>query len=47
MADNNDEAGAIFFYKPEEAHGYLGQWWPSKFTVEESGKELRYENCEQ
>ncbi|EZF32054.1 hypothetical protein H109_07876 [Trichophyton interdigitale MR816] len=38
----------IFFWKPEQEHGYLGQWWKSPFTVptEDGGEELKYENCE-
>lgn len=44
----NDETGPIFFYKPEEGFGYLGQWYPSKFTAKtESGEERNYINCEQ
>ncbi|KAK2849615.1 hypothetical protein FQN49_005581 [Arthroderma sp. PD_2] len=37
----------IFFWKPEQEHGYLGQWWSSPFTAPGPvGEELRYENCE-
>lgn len=29
--------GFVFFWRPEEANGLFGQWWPSKFMVD--GKE--------
>ncbi|KAL1961247.1 hypothetical protein VTO42DRAFT_3193 [Malbranchea cinnamomea] len=46
MSDH-DESKPIFFWKPDQEHGFLGQWYPSKFVVTtESGEELHYENCE-
>jgi ribA/ribD-fused uncharacterized protein len=24
----------IYFWKPTQQHGYLGQWYPSEFTVD-------------
>lgn len=42
----------IFFWKPDEENGWLGQWYPSPFTVKapdgtENGPETGYVNCEQ
>lgn len=28
------EVDAVFFHKPEEPHGYLSNWYPSRFTVD-------------
>jgi hypothetical protein len=44
----DEKSGPVYFWKPEEQNGYLGQWYPSKFTVtEDSGETLVYQNCEQ
>lgn len=37
---------AVYFWKPEEENGYLGQWYPSRFTSTDE-KEINYENTEQ
>lgn len=34
----------VYFYRPDEKDGYLGQWWPSRFVADDGGV---YENCEQ
>ncbi|WEW57137.1 hypothetical protein PRK78_002597 [Emydomyces testavorans] len=56
-ADNSEppgEDGPVYFWKPEQPNGFLGQWYESKFTVsQESAKgdgemvEIQYLNCEQ
>ncbi|KAG8706539.1 hypothetical protein FRC08_000993 [Ceratobasidium sp. 394] len=40
---------AIYFWKPEQEHGYLGQWYPSVFVSTESDgpTSFTYENAEQ
>ncbi|PGH21549.1 hypothetical protein AJ80_03109 [Polytolypa hystricis UAMH7299] len=39
----------VYFWKPEGLDGYLGQWYPSKFTWTPPGNKevLRYDNAEQ
>ncbi|KAF8527635.1 hypothetical protein BU17DRAFT_39611 [Hysterangium stoloniferum] len=38
----------IFFWKPTQKHGYLGQWYPSPFvTTEADGSHIYYKNAEQ
>lgn len=41
----------IYFWKPEQEHGYLGQWYPSRFVstaeIEGERKEFVYQNAEQ
>jgi len=45
---NIDTDNPVYFWKPEEANGYLGQWFPSDFVnVMEDGTEVEYRNCEQ
>lgn len=44
--------GPVYFWKPDQPNGYLGQWYPSKFTVVEKDAkgedvEIRYMNGEQ
>ncbi|KAG9127962.1 hypothetical protein FRC07_006979 [Ceratobasidium sp. 392] len=41
------DPNTIYFWKPEEEHGYLGQWYPSVFTSTEPGGSYTYENAEQ
>jgi len=39
----------LFFWRPHEEHGYLGQWWSSPFTAAspiDSTTQLRFKNCE-
>ncbi|EEP81506.1 conserved hypothetical protein [Uncinocarpus reesii 1704] len=43
--------GPIYFWKPEQPHGFLGQWYESEFTVSQlndAGEhvEIKYKNCE-
>ncbi|PGG97684.1 hypothetical protein GX51_07194 [Blastomyces parvus] len=52
MASTNSEP--VYFWKPEQENGYLGQWYPSEFTWdrnlddEDGGVEtLKYANAEQ
>ncbi|KAF3313785.1 hypothetical protein TWF173_005617 [Orbilia oligospora] len=43
-----DTDNGIYFWKPEQRFGYLGQWFASPFTViSEDGTRIDYENCEQ
>lgn len=40
--------GPIYFWKPEQENGYLGQWYPSPFTATlPDGTRQSYENAEQ
>jgi hypothetical protein len=42
------KSSAIFFWKPEQEHGYLGQWFTSRFiSTESDGSQVIYENTEQ
>ncbi|KAK2739020.1 hypothetical protein FQN57_006702 [Myotisia sp. PD_48] len=49
MASEQD-TGPVFFWKPEEKDGYLGQWYTSTFIVKEDdesdGASVSYKNCE-
>lgn len=39
---------AVYFWRPEEKDGYLGQWYHSEFTsTDENGDKTNYENTEQ
>ncbi|RVD82351.1 uncharacterized protein DFL_006777 [Arthrobotrys flagrans] len=43
-----DTDNGIYFWKPDQRFGYLGQWYASPFTVDsEDGTCIQYENCEQ
>ncbi|KAK6504843.1 hypothetical protein TWF481_006779 [Arthrobotrys musiformis] len=43
-----DTDNGIYFWKPDQRFGYLGQWYASHFTaVSEDGTRIEYENCEQ
>ncbi|KAK6500744.1 hypothetical protein TWF506_003508 [Arthrobotrys conoides] len=43
-----DTDNGIYFWKPQQRFGYLGQWFASPFTVvSEDGTRIHYENCEQ
>ncbi|KAG8729684.1 hypothetical protein FRC12_020799 [Ceratobasidium sp. 428] len=45
---NVSDSNTIYFWKPEDDYGYLGQWYPSAFTlVEGDGSKYVYENAEQ
>ncbi|KAF3914427.1 hypothetical protein ABW21_db0209872 [Orbilia brochopaga] len=40
-----DTSNPIFFWKPEQPDGYLGQWYPSLFTSTlEDGSKVEYRN---
>ncbi|KAF3911504.1 hypothetical protein ABW20_dc0107350 [Dactylellina cionopaga] len=42
-----DTSNGVYFWKPDQEHGYLGQWYTSKFTsVAEDGTSIEYHNCE-
>ncbi|KAF3933414.1 hypothetical protein ABW19_dt0208844 [Dactylella cylindrospora] len=42
-----DTSDPVFFWKPEDEDGYLGQWYPSNFvSTSEDGKQVEYRNCE-
>ncbi|KAG8747123.1 hypothetical protein FRC10_002172 [Ceratobasidium sp. 414] len=43
------DPNTVYFWKPEEEHGYLGQWYPSVFVSAESdgSTSFTYENAEQ
>ncbi|EWC48702.1 hypothetical protein DRE_00007 [Drechslerella stenobrocha 248] len=43
-----DRSNPVFFWKPDQEHGYLGQWYASPFvSVSEDGSKVEYRNCEQ
>ncbi|KAK6359430.1 hypothetical protein TWF696_000590 [Orbilia brochopaga] len=43
-----DTSDPIYFWKPEEPDGYLGQWYTSPFvSTLEDGSKVEYRNCEQ
>ncbi|KAK6535329.1 hypothetical protein TWF694_001792 [Orbilia ellipsospora] len=45
---NIDTDNGIYFWKPEQRYGYLGQWYPSVFKeISNDGKEIVYQNAEQ
>jgi ribA/ribD-fused uncharacterized protein len=49
MDNCSEEAGPIYFWRPHEEYGYLGQWYPSPFkTVDHIDPEifLELQNCE-
>jgi hypothetical protein len=33
-ANSTNPLGPVYFWKPAQGNGYLGQWYPSKFTHE-------------
>lgn len=44
------ELEAIFFHKPEEPYGYLSNWYPSRFTIDEvcftsAEQYIMYQKC--
>jgi len=44
----NDESGPIYFWKPHESFGFLGQWYDSPFvSTEADGQKFEYQNAEQ
>ncbi|KAK6360346.1 hypothetical protein TWF730_006491 [Orbilia blumenaviensis] len=43
-----DTDNGVYFWKPEQPFGFLGQWYPSPFTTtSQDGTSIEYENCEQ
>ncbi|KAK6528284.1 hypothetical protein TWF281_009530 [Arthrobotrys megalospora] len=43
-----DTDNGVYFWKPDQRFGFLGQWFSSPFTVvSEDGTHIHYENCEQ
>ncbi|EPS45004.1 hypothetical protein H072_970 [Dactylellina haptotyla CBS 200.50] len=43
-----DTDNGVYFWKPDQPFGFLGQWYPSNFTVTTGdGKQVEYRNCEQ
>ncbi|KAK6345478.1 hypothetical protein TWF718_007394 [Orbilia javanica] len=43
-----DTDNGVYFWKPDQRFGFLGQWYESPFTaVLEDGTRIQYENCEQ
>jgi hypothetical protein len=44
----SDPAEPVYFWKPDQTNGFLGQWYPSPFTsTSPEGAETKYENAEQ
>lgn len=46
-----DETSPIYFWRPHEEHGYLGQWYSSPFTTPSpvdpiSSPQITFPNCE-
>ena len=38
----------LFFWKPEQEHGFLGQWFPARFvSTKLDGSQITYESTEQ
>ncbi|EER25411.1 uncharacterized protein CIMG_11500 [Coccidioides immitis RS] len=53
MRRSSADDGPVYFWKPEQENGFLGQWYESKFTVTQPGDEddaknveITYMNCE-
>ncbi|KAI9796465.1 MAG: hypothetical protein M1833_006133 [Piccolia ochrophora] len=45
---NSKADDTIYFWKPEQEDGFLGQWYPSPFTARTAdGEEIHYQNAEQ
>ena len=41
--DNNDVTGPVYFWKPEQPNGFLGQWYPSEWKHDDGERYLTAE----
>ena len=44
----DDPIGPVYFWRPKDLHGYLGEWFTSPVTsTEPDGRKIEYQNAEQ